>query len=187
MTKYIVLLRGVTPTGKNRVPMAQLRQLLSDDKDFSNVQTWIQSGNVILNTRLSAKEAAEKVNKIIKENIGADLKIIVKTPAEIKKVLAENPYEESYDISRVFFTLFNDLPDEKLVETLQSQDFSNDKFIFAPHAIYLFIPGSAAETKLNNNFLERKLKIDTTTRNFNTLSKLIELSKDKAKIKTRMG
>lgn len=176
MKTYIVLLRGVTPSGKNRVPMAQLRQLLSCDKDFTNVQTWIQSGNVILNTRLSAKEVAEKVNKIIKENIGADLKIIVKTPQEIQRVLNENPFGEEYDISRVFFTLSNDIPDQDLVIKLQEQDFGNDKFVITPKAIYLFIPGSAAETKLNNNFLERKLKIDATTRNFNTLSKLIALS-----------
>lgn len=177
MNTFIVLLRGVTPTGKNRVPMAQLRQFLSEDKAFENVQTWIQSGNVILDSELSATAIAEKVNTIIKENIGADLKIIVKTPVEIQTVLTNNPFENSYDISRVFFTLFNNIPDEKLVSVLQSQDFGEDKFIFTPHAIYLFIPGSAAKTKLNNNFLERKLKIDTTTRNFNTLSKMVELAK----------
>lgn len=175
MTKFIVLLRGVTPTGKNRVPMAQLRQLLADN-GFQNVQTWIQSGNVILDSELPAKLISEKVNKIIKENIGADLKIIVKTPIEIKTVLEGNPYGKEYDISRVFFTLFNDIPDEKLVSALQAQDFGEDKFVYTPQAIYLFIPGSAAKTKLNNNFLERKLKIDATSRNFNTLTKLIALS-----------
>ncbi|HBC38113.1 hypothetical protein SDC9_79836 [bioreactor metagenome] len=175
MTKYIVLLRGVTPTGKNRVPMAQLRQLLAES-GFQNVQTWIQSGNVILYSELSVEEVVKRVNKIIKESIGADLKIIVKTPAEIETVIAENPFGKRYDISRVFFTLFNDTPDINLVTALQAQDFGPDEFIFTPHAIYLFIPGSAAKTKLNNNFLERKLKIDTTTRNFNTLSKLIALS-----------
>lgn len=175
MTKFIVLLRGVTPTGKNRVPMAQLRQALIDN-DFQNVQTWIQSGNVILDSELPAEKVGEKVNKIIKENIGADLKIIVKTPAEIKKVLNKNPFGKGFDISRVFFTMFNDIPDEKLVAALQTHDFGEDKFVITPHAIYLFIPRSAAETKLNNNFLERKLKINATTRNFNTLSKIIELS-----------
>ena len=177
MNTFIVLLRGVTPNGKNRVPMVQLRQFLSEDKAFENVQTWIQSGNVILDSELPATAIAEKVNTIIKENIGADLKIIVKTPSEIQTALANNPFGNGYDISRVFFTLFNNIPDEKLVSVLQSQDFGEDKFIFTPHAIYLFIPGSAAKTKLNNNFLERKLKIDTTTRNFNTLSKMVELVK----------
>lgn len=175
MTKYIVLLRGVTPSGKNRVPMAQLCQFLSEN-GFENVRTWIQSGNVILNSKLSTKEVASKVKNIIRENIGADLKIIVKTPTEIKKVLDENPFGEGYDISRVFFTLSNDIPDEDLIKRLQEQDFGNDEFIITPNAIYLFIPGSAAETKLSNNFLERRLKIDATTRNFNTLSKLVALS-----------
>lgn len=171
MTKYIVLLRGVTPTGKNKVPMAQLRQLLSDN-GFSNVQTWIQSGNVILDSMLSHKEVGEKVNRIIKEGIGADLKIIVKTPDEVKTVLAENPFAQGHDISRVFFALFNDLPDQSLVADFQALDFGEDKFAITPHAIYLFVPESFAKTKLNNNFLERKLKIDVTIRNFNTLSKL---------------
>ena len=94
MSTFIVLLRGVTPTGKNRVPMAQLRQFLSEDKAFENVETWIQSGNVILDSELPAMAIAEKVNTIIKENIGADLKIIVKTPVEIQTVLANNQLRE---------------------------------------------------------------------------------------------
>lgn len=175
MNQFIVLLRGVTPTGKNRVPMAQLRDALANG-GFSNVQTWIQSGNVLLQTELSAAETAEKVQQIIRENIGADLKIIVKTAAEIQSVLTQNPFGETHDISRIFFTLFNHTPDEKLVSALQSQDFGEEKCVIAPHAVYLFIPGSAARSKLSNNFIERKLKIDATTRNFNTLNKLIALS-----------
>ena len=174
MTKYIVLLRGVTPTGKNKVPMAHLRQLLSDN-GFSNVQTWIQSGNVILDSMLSHKEVGEKVNRIIKEGIGADLKIIVKTPAQVKTIIAENPFTEGHDISRVFFALSNDLPEQSLLAAFQALDFGEDKFAISPHAIYLFVPESFAKTRLNNNFLERKLKIDVTIRNFNTLSKLMSL------------
>lgn len=175
MNRFIVLLRGVTPTGKNRVPMAQLRDALAEG-GFANVQTWIQSGNVLLDTELSATETAEKVHAIVRENIGADLKIIVKTPAEIKSVLAQNPFGETFDISRVFFTLFNTTPDEELVSALQSQDFGDEKCVIAPHAVYLYIPGSAARSKLSNNFIERKLKIDATTRNFNTLTKMVELA-----------
>lgn len=175
MNRFIVLLRGVTPTGKNRVPMAQLRDALTEG-GFANVQTWIQSGNVLLDTELSATKTAEKVHAIILKNIGADLKIIVKTPTEIQSVLAKNPFGETFDISRVFFTLFNDIPDGKLVSALQSQDFGEEKCVFAPHAVYLFIPGSAARSKLSNNFIERKLKIGATTRNFNTLTKMVELA-----------
>lgn len=68
MTKYIVLLRGVTPIGKNRVPMALLRQFLAEN-GFENVQTWIQSGNVILDSELSAKEVAAKVKQLSKRTL----------------------------------------------------------------------------------------------------------------------
>ncbi len=54
--RLAVLIRGVTPTGKNKVPMAQLRELLELSPDFSSVQTYIQSGNVILETDLSLRE-----------------------------------------------------------------------------------------------------------------------------------
>lgn len=176
MTKFIILLRGVTPTGKNRVPMAELRRILID-AGFADAITWIQSGNVVLSSELSIEELARHVHHLVKEHIGADLKIIVKTPAQIQQVLDENPYGKEHDISRVFFTLFNDIPDNEKVSLLEQTDFGEDKFIFTPNAAYLFIPGSAAKTKLNNNFIERKLKINATTRNFNTLAKLIELSR----------
>lgn len=178
MPKQLVLLRGVTPSGKNRVPMAQLRQVLVD-AGFTDAFTWIQSGNVVLTSDLSETDLAQRVHNLIKEHIGADLKIIVKTPAQIAQILRDNPYGEEADISRVFFTLFNQTPSAEQVKLLQQTDFGSDKFIYTPQAIYLFIQGSAAETKLNNNFIERKLKIDATTRNFNTLSKLVELSGNK--------
>lgn len=175
MNRYIVFLRGVTPTGKNRVPMAQLREALHDN-GFPDARTWIQSGNVILTSELAQDNLTKKVHDLILAYIGADLKIIVKTPEEVQAMLAHNPYHESHDIARVFFTLFNEKPDEQLIAALQTQDFDEDKFVFTSQAIYLYIPDSAARTKLTNNFLKRKLKMDATTRNFNTLTKMVELA-----------
>ena len=66
--KLAVLIRGVTPTGKNKVPMAQLRDLLKDSPDFSGVQTYIQSGNVILETELTPQEVECIIHAIILNN-----------------------------------------------------------------------------------------------------------------------
>ena len=57
-------------------------------------------------------------------------------------------------------------------------DYGQDKIKVTEFAIYLYIPGDASRTKLNNAFIERKLKINTTTRNYNTLSKLILMSEE---------
>lgn len=108
MKSYIVLLRGVTPTGKNKIPsMAFLKKIL-EKGGFVNVKTYIQSGNIVLQTELSPAGVSRKVHELIKENIGAELPVIVKTADEIAQVLSENPFTENHDSKRVFFTLFND-------------------------------------------------------------------------------
>ena len=174
---YIVFLRGVMPSGKNRVPMAELRRILIED-GFENVRTWIQSGNVVLKTELSPDKLAIRIHELIKTKIGAELGIIIKSREELVSVLDENPFREGYDISRVFFSLHNDFPDDELMQKLVSIDFSPEKLILTPQTAYMFIPGTYGRGKLSNNFLEKKLKITATMRNFNTISKMIELSEE---------
>src|SRR5687767_11600565 len=74
MRRYVVLLRAVMPSGRNKVPMARLREVLSAD-GFENVRTYIQSGNVIVDTPLSARAVEARVHEVIKEHIGADLAV----------------------------------------------------------------------------------------------------------------
>lgn len=182
MNTYIVLLRGVTPSGKNKIPsMAFLKEIL-EKGGFVNVKTYIQSGNVVLQTHGSSVEVSGKVHQLIKENIGAELPVMVKTAEEIKQVLSENPFTENHDIKRVFFTLFNDELPLPLASELKRQDFGEEKFDFTEKAMYMYIPTNASRSKLSNNFLEKKLKIIATTRNFNTLSKLITMATEVANL-----
>lgn len=176
MKTTIVLLRAVTPTGKNKVPMAQLREVLTQ-AGFANVRTYIQSGNALVDTDLSAKEVEARVHDLIRQRIGPDLAIVARTRAQLQKVLAENPFKEGYDISRVFFASFSESPPRETVESLLAQDFSPEKLAINGHTAYMYIPGIYGRVKLSNNFLERKLGVSATTRNFNTLNKLIEMSR----------
>ncbi|ATA72889.1 hypothetical protein CGC49_06120 [Capnocytophaga sp. H4358] len=178
MNTYIVFLRGVMPTGKNKIPsMAFLKEIL-EKGGFVNVKTYIQSGNVVLQTELSPAGVSGKVHQLIKENIGAELPVIVKTADEMRQVLNENPFSENHDIKRVFFTLFNDELPQPLAKELKMQDFGEEKFDFTEKAIYMYIPTDASRSKLSNNFLEKKLKITATTRNLNTLSKLVAMAEE---------
>ena len=178
MNTYIVLLRGVMPTGKNKIPsMAFLKEVL-EKGGFANVKTYIQSGNIVLQTELSPTQISQKVHQLIKENIGAELSVIVKTADEIAQVLSENPFTDGYDIKRVFFTLFNDELSQALANELKTQDFGEEKFDFTKKAMYMYLPKDASCSKLSNNFLEKKLKIVATTRNFNTLNKLVTMARE---------
>ena len=109
MSTYIVLLRGVMPSGKNKVPMAQLREVLKRG-GFGNVRTYVQSGNVLVDSGLSAQEIGKCVRELIKKHIGPDLAVVVRTGSELQKVLEENPFQQGYTISRVFFVVFAQIP-----------------------------------------------------------------------------
>ena len=167
----IAFLRGVMPSGKNAVKMADIRRVLGDS-GLQNVRTWIQSGNIALDTALSATETAALVHERLQTQLNVDLAVIVKTPAELQKILAENPFVgEDYDAKRVFFTLAN----QPLADTagLAAQDFGDEKLRICPQAAYMYIPQDASRSKLGNAFLEKQLGIRLTTRNENTLRKMM--------------
>ncbi|MDD1700261.1 MAG: DUF1697 domain-containing protein [Methanoregula sp.] len=179
MKTYIVLLRGVTQSGKNKVPMVRLREVLSR-VGFGNVRTYIQSGNAFVDTELSAREVGKSVRELIKKHIGPDLAVVVSTGTELQKVLDDNPFQQDHDISRVFFVLFTHIPAEENVKELLAQDFGDEKLAITKtkDAAYMYIPGAYGRGILSNNFLEKKLGVSATMRNFNTMSKLVEMSKD---------
>lgn len=175
MTTRIILLRGVMPSGKNKVPMVQLRDVLTQ-AGFRNVRTYIQSGNALVDTELPALEIQNRVHDLIKEQIGPDLGVVVRTGEELQKVLAGNPFREGYDISRVFFVLFAQIPAVDRRAALLAQDFGEEKLALAEDAGYLYVPSEYARAKLSNKFLEKKLGIVATMRNFNTLTRLVAMS-----------
>lgn len=173
---HIVLLRGVMPSGKNKVPMARLREVLSE-AGFGAVRTYIQSGNVLLTSELPGERVGHEVNRLIKENIGAELSVLVRTRDDLRRILAGNPYLEDHDVSRVFFSLFAQTPPAQKVKALLGRDFADEQLSITEEAAYMFIPGTYGRGRLSNNFLEKQLGVTATTRNFNTLRNLVELSR----------
>ncbi len=91
--KKVVLLRGVTPVGKNKIPkMSYLAEILTE-VGLTSVQTYIQSGNVVCETDLSDKQLSRLIHQTIKEKIGADLAVIIKNQPELAQAVVENPFD----------------------------------------------------------------------------------------------
>jgi uncharacterized protein (DUF1697 family) len=178
MTKaYIILLRGVMPTGRNKVPMAALRDELAKS-GFENVRTYIQSGNVLLDSDLAVKDVEVRVHDVIQKKIGPDLAVVARTSSQLEKVLRGNPFKDGFDISRVFFVLFKEKPSPKDVKALASEDFGPEKLVITSLAAYLYIPGQYGKGRLSAAFLEKKLHVTATMRNYNTLTRLIAMSEE---------
>lgn len=97
--QYLALFRSVMPTGSNRIPkMSDLVQLLGTS-GLDNVSSYSQSGNVICETSISAKELARHIHQLILEKIGANLAIIVKEKSDLEKAILQNPFAEELDSS----------------------------------------------------------------------------------------
>lgn len=171
MKVYIVLLRGINVSGKNKIPMVELRVLLNDLK-FQEVQTYIQSGNIILKSELSKEEVCKKVHLGIKEKFGFDIPVLARTPEEWKKTIEKYPFSiENEKI--VAFSFLNKAPEQKELEV---KGLNEDQYQIVDDVVYLYCPSSFANTKLTNNTIEKKLAVIATTRNYKTTIKLLEMA-----------
>ena len=153
--------------------MSVLQEILLSE--FDNVRTYIQSVNIVLTSNKSPWEIANKVSELIKLHIGAELSSIVTTKEKVKEMLNKNPFWADYNIKRIFFTLTNDTLSPELVDKISQEKFESEELRIVEDKLYMYLPKDASRTKLNNNYLERKLKIVATTRNFNTLQKLLDI------------
>lgn len=162
--QFIALLRGVTPTGKNRIPsMAYLAEILTD-AGFYGVRTYIQSGNILLDTDLAREETALMIHNTILGKIGVDLSVILKMREQLAVAAVENPFGEGYDISRIHLTFTNDPVDAAKVKSIEETDFGCEKFICGSECFYLYLPLGVRNRALYSGYLEKLLGITTTNR-----------------------
>lgn len=180
MATYIALLRGINVSGKNIIKMTELKQLFLIE-GFKNVTTYIQSGNIIFNTTENSKIKLEQTIKTaIKNQFGYTINLLVLTKQELETVFYNNPFivkNTEIDITKLYVSLLNTAPDlNKISEIKAFIVNSDDEFIITEKRIYLYLPNGSAKTKLTNNLFEKKLKTVATTRNWKSITKLIELS-----------
>lgn len=174
MNTYVLLLRGVMPTGKNRVPMGDLRVALGA-AGLCDVRTYIQSGNVVARSGLEAAAVEALAREAIARDIGADIVVLARTHAQIGEVLARNPFPPEA-AGRTYFSLLTSPPAAALAEELLRIDFAPDDVRVVRGTVYTCYATKLSDSKFNNNFFERRLKVAATTRNFNTLTRLLEMS-----------
>lgn len=175
---YIALLRGINVGGRNKIKMANLRNFLMEN-GFENVKTYIQSGNVVLDSTYNSTKVVEKIRQIITDNYGFDIKIVVKTPAEIINITNASPTEMTDNIphNRVFAMLLDAIPEKENVDLFLEKDFSPDLLTIENDVVYFACPNGVSKSKLSNNLIEKKLKVNGTTRNYKTMVKLLSMVK----------
>ncbi|MCO4471777.1 hypothetical protein Si135_01950 [Streptococcus infantarius subsp. infantarius] len=173
--KKVALLRGVTPVGQNRIPkMTYLVEILTE-AGLENVKTYIQSGNIVFETTLSDDDVCALIHDTIQAKIGADLSVVLKEQPQLTTAIIENPFDESYDVSRVHLVFTNDqFSQDKLADLLET-DFGDEILRAGSECLYLYLPREAKKKRLNTNYLEKQLYITATMRKLRSVSRLSQM------------
>lgn len=180
MQTYIAILRGINVSGHKMIKMEALRNILEDLK-FKNIKTYIQSGNIVFQDKKTDTDVlAKKIAKTISENFNFEVPVMVKEEKEFIDVLNNNPFltKRKEDISKLHVTFLSDVPEKVNVDKIKEGSYQSDEFIIKEKAVYLFCPDGYGNTKLNNTFFENKLKVTATTRNWKTITELVNMANE---------
>jgi len=167
MKTYIVLFRGINVGGKNLVPMKELASVL-EEANYQNVKTYIQSGNVVLQSQGKPHDIASKVL----ERFGFEPAVIVLEESEFNDAVMNNPFR-SPNGKEVHFYFCRDEPEIDAAR-LQAYKSESEEYHVAGKVFYLYAPDGIGRSRLAAN-LETCLGVQATGRNLNTIQKLQQM------------
>lgn len=176
MTKYLILLRGINVSGTKMIKMDSLIKSL-ETIGFNDVQTYIQSGNILV----TSDQTASKVGFVIKQEIfktfGHDVPTIVLEKNDLESCLTNNPFltTQNVDLKQLYVAFVSKNLNENTIHDLKVSNFKPDEVHIDTNKIYIKYFIGAGKTKLDSNYIEKKLNLIATIRNWNTINKLLEL------------
>lgn len=175
MNTYIGLLRGVNVSGQKKIPMAELREALSKS-GLMNVQTYIQSGNIIFqSSKENKKILALQIQEIIQLYFGFEVPVLVFISKDLKQIFDKCPFRQDKK-ENSYFTFLYKKPKKDLVLEVSNITYPNEDFFITQDCIYFYCSVGYGKAKCNNNFFEQKLKVTATARNYKTVQKLLSLT-----------
>jgi uncharacterized protein (DUF1697 family) len=181
METYISLLKGINVGGHKIIKMALLKSYL-ESFGFSNVCTYIQSGNIIYNFKKTKEEKlSNHIAQIINEQFGFQVNVITINQSGYKQILNQNPFvKKNVDIAHLhisFLHQHNAITNEQ-TDKLNKNCINQEEWKYENNVIYFYIPINYSKTKLTNGFVETTLKTIATTRNWKTAIEIDALANE---------
>jgi uncharacterized protein (DUF1697 family) len=169
MTGFVALLRGINVGGRNMVKMDALKAI-HESLGFKSVRTHLQSGNVVF----QAKSAdAARIERALEKTLGLELTVIVRTAAELREALKRNPLPQRLANPSAYVIAFLSAQPQH-AEALDAYTGPEERHLLG-RELYIYYGDGMARSKLTNALIERKLGVKATARNWNTVTKLLEL------------
>lgn len=178
MPIFISMLRGVNVGGHNVIKMDALRALYEAQK-FRNCQTYVQSGNAVFCARASDADAhAARIQSAIVKKFGFSPEVIVRTAADLRAVVSKNPFAKRAGIepAKLLVAFLARDPGAQARAKLGALKIVPEEAIFAGRELYIYFPNGVGRAKLSWPTIDRTLKVPNTGRNWNTVTKLLEMA-----------
>jgi uncharacterized protein (DUF1697 family) len=170
----VALLRGVNVGGKSSLSMADLRAA-AEACGFEHVRTYIQSGNLLLSAPGSPAGVAQKLRRSIAERTTLDPHVIVRTHAELAGVVERNPFARRGEDPAHLHVVFSET--EASLGSVDVAAYAPEEAVGSGRELYLFLPNGLGRSKLAAA-LGRGGSAAGTTRNWRTVTKLLELANE---------
>jgi uncharacterized protein (DUF1697 family) len=173
VAQHILLLRGINLGSTNRISMPDLRALL-EDSGFKDVRTYVQSGNVVLS---GTGDVAKKVERLVAKEFGLQIPVVVRTRAQLAKVVELNPLAKVAKNPKRYQVSFLDAkPAREIVRRVEEAAAPGERVVVHGREIYAWHPDTIARSKLWALLAGQNLGVTATARNWATVQKLLELA-----------
>lgn len=175
MSSNVALLRGLNLGGKNRISMADLSRMFAE-AGCTDVQTYIQSGNVIFQASQSKLEKLPGlIAKSIADRFGYKTPVVLRTAEQLGETIGNNPFlKAGADEGTLHVYFLAGVPDARGIAGLDPARSSPDEFFVRGRDVYVHLPNGMGRTKLSNAYFDSKLATVSTARNWRTVLKLFE-------------
>jgi uncharacterized protein (DUF1697 family) len=180
MPTYIAMLRGINIGPNKRIKMERLRASF-EELGFAQVQTYIQSGNVVFKYGRSAPlTLCKKIEARLVDDFGFSASVILRTREEMEKVVSGNPLlkEKGVDPAKLHVAFLSGAPAAAALEKLQSLTVAPDRARCLGEELYLYFPNGVSGSSLWKHPLDRVLAVTATMRNWNTVSQVCKMAKE---------
>lgn len=177
MTSYVAFLRGINVGGHRKIKMADLRLAL-EASGLQQVQTYIQSGNVVFVSDLEATVLHQQIEQVIEETFGFAVQVVLRTASQLNTILRDCPFSEEMIAKAVasavgeclYVAMLGETPTQEKIEQLRGYQSEQEKFAICEQNIYLLFYQSVRNAKLARQI--EKLGVTVTVRNWKTMNKL---------------
>ncbi|AFM43162.1 hypothetical protein Desaci_4311 [Desulfosporosinus acidiphilus SJ4] len=184
MTTYIALLRGINVGGKNVIKMVDLKKVF-EAMGLSDVQTYIQSGNVLFKSNEQEESLRNRLEHQIEATFGFSVTVVLRTSAELQQLISDYPFSEEEtaaaaegsDFESQYVALLTHEPLKEKIVSLDTYANTNNQFQIIGRDVFLLLHQSIRNSQLANNLY--KLGVPATMRNWKTISKIAALAKTK--------